>query len=261
MDTIEEVKRLVEGFKTGNLNAMEVERLEHLIAESLVDLGELGEVSSLYDKLFLNTAIEPSSRLSSGFYSLLADHKKTPSWIDRFNDLWVSKPFVRWAYSFALGAFGLVIGLFLRFDSSQNEEIIQLSSEVQEMKEMMMLSMLEGESISDRLKAVSLTNELPDASHKITDALLQTLNNDENVNVRLGALEALLPYSDDSNVRMGLIAAIAQQDSPLVQMSLAETMLALQEKRSVTAFKELLRKDETPDEVKTKINETLEILI
>ena len=78
-----------------------------------------------------------------------------------------------------------------------------------------MLNMLEKESTSERLKAVNLTQGMDNASEKVVEALLQTLNNDPNVNVRLSALEALFPYASNPKVREGLIQSISQQESPL----------------------------------------------
>lgn len=263
MNTDEEIKRLTNGFNVGILKSFEMERLEKFIEEGKVNLSEFPELQSLHDRLSIDDSLEPTAKLNTRFYSMLAkqEAKESWTWFGKFNDLWYSKPIVRWAYGFVLVGLGLTVGHFLKPNDSNHTEINQLAAEVKEMKEMMMLSLLEEESINDRLKAVSLSQELPEASGRIIDALLKTLNNDENVNVRLGALEALVPYADNSKVRMGLIASIAQQESPLVQIGLAEMMLALQEKRSVDALKDLLEKRETPDEVKEKISETLEILI
>ena len=128
-------------------------------------------------------------------------------------------------------------------------------------KEMMMLSLLEKESATDRLKAVSLTGEFSNASEQVTHALLKTLTMDDNVNVRLAALDALRPYAANSAVRAELIRAIAKQDSPLVQIALAELMAALQEKSSLKEFEKLLKDDKTPSEVKKRIKEKIEVLI
>ncbi|MEM6523326.1 MAG: HEAT repeat domain-containing protein [Bacteroidota bacterium] len=263
MNLDEEIKQLVNRFNTGILRPDEVETLEKYIEEGRVDLSEFAELQAFYNRLILDNSSEPSAKLNTRFYSMLAEQKTnaSKSWFNTFNELWYSKPVVRWAYGFILVGFGLTVGLILKTNDSSNTEINKLSAEVKEMKEMMMLSLLEEESINDRLKAVSLSRELPEASERIISALLETLNNDENVNVRLSALEALVPYADDSKVRVGLVASIAKQESPLVQMGLAEMMLVLQEKRSVDALKNLLENQETPAEVKEKITETLEILI
>src|SRR5688500_2192010 len=130
-----------------------------------------------------------------------------------------------------------------------------------EMKEIMMLNMLEKESATDRLKAVRLTSEMSEASMKVTTALLQTLNNDENINVRLAALEALKPYVRNINVRKELILSIAKQDSPLVQVSLAEVMAEFQVKSSVKELEKIMQSDKTPADVKTRIKQSIDVLI
>jgi DNA polymerase III delta subunit len=99
------------------------------------------------------------------------------------------------------------------------------------------------------------------ASEKVTNALFATLNHDENVNVRLAALEALKSYSKGSAVRAKLIESIIIQDSPLVQMALAELMVSIQEKKSVEALKKVMQSDKTPKEVKSKISESIKVLI
>ena len=126
---------------------------------------------------------------------------------------------------------------------------------------MMMLAMLEKESATERLKAVSLTSDMQLVSKKVTAALFQTLNGDENVNVRLAALDVLMNYAKDDEVREELIRSISLQDSPLVQIALADLMVMLQEKKSVSELKKLLQKENTAKEVKAKIEKSLNVLI
>ena len=81
------------------------------------------------------------------------------------------------------------------------------------------------------------------------------------MNVRLAALGALMPFVQRSDVREGLIRSIAQQDSPLVQLSLAEMMVAIAEKKSVGELQKLVDSDRTPKEVKNRIKESIQVLI
>jgi len=62
-------------------------------------------------------------------------------------------------------------------------------------------------------------------------------------------------------VRMGLIASIQYQKSPLVQLALAELMVALKEKKSVKAFKDIIESDETPSEIKVALENAMQVLI
>ena len=116
-----------------------------------------------------------------------------------------------------------------------------LATQVHELKQTMMLALLENPSASERIRGVSYTSEIKHADKEVINALLSTLNNDPNVNVRLSTLDALAQMAAHPEVRAGLIQSIAQQDSPLLKSAIADVMLKLQEKRSVKSFKELLK--------------------
>jgi HEAT repeat protein len=125
----------------------------------------------------------------------------------------------------------------------------------------MVLTLISQSSATDRLKAVGYTSELLQADERVIKALLFTLNHDENVNVRLVAVEALSRFAADPGVREGLVRSIAQQESPLVQVALADAMVALNEKRSVAPLRELLRRQGTDMYVKEKLESSIRILL
>jgi DNA polymerase III delta subunit len=79
--------------------------------------------------------------------------------------------------------------------------------------------------------------------------------------VRLAALDALRLYSGDGKVRQELIRSISKQDSPLVQIALAELMAQLQAKSSVKELEKILKDENTPIDVRKKIEESLKVLI
>ena len=140
---------------------------------------------------------------------------------------------------------------------SDRQQLAALSTQVHEMREMMMLSLLQNPSASERMRGVSYTSDIKNVNPGMADALLATLNNDPNVNVRLTTLEALTHFANDPRVREGLVQSILQQDSPLVQSALADVMLKLQEKRAVKSFKKLLKQKDLNGMVKTKIEQTI----
>ena len=125
----------------------------------------------------------------------------------------------------------------------------------------MMLALIENPSASERIRGVSYTSEIKSANPEVIDALLTTLNNDQNVNVRLVTLEALTQYTSDAAVREGLVQSIAKQDSPLMQAALADVMLKMQEKRSVQSFRKLLEQKDLDKSIRGKIEETITKLI
>jgi HEAT repeat protein len=125
----------------------------------------------------------------------------------------------------------------------------------------MVLTLISQASATDRLKAVGYTSELQQADERVIKALLFTLNHDENVNVRLVTVEALFRFAADPAVREGLVRSIPQQESPLVQIALADAMVALHEKRSVAPLRELLRRQGTDVYVKEKLESSIRVLL
>ena len=256
------IERLLARLNSGLASADERKELEDLIEAGIVDLADIESVDVLQKKVSDLTMPPPSAALDERFYRMLAKEKQLqrPSFFARFFSWPELAPRLATA-SIAL-ILGLAAGYFLRTPSanSRDHQIDALSQQVSELQEMMMLSLLEKGSTTERLKAVSLTQQMDEVSKKVTSALIQTLNNDENVNVRLAALEALKFYAADSSVREALIRSIRNQESPLVQVSLAELMVALQEREAVKEFEKIVESDKTPEQVKQKIRESIEVL-
>lgn len=248
------IEDLIAKYNEGLADPSEVQLLEQLIESGKVHLTQLTNLNQLHNQVVLLESVQPDLSVDDRFYQMLAAEKQTNKSAP------VIPMYQRMAIAAGLLICGFMIGYLLQSDSGE-KEVNQLTEQVSELKEMMMLSLLEKESATQRLKAVSLTSEMDQVSDKVTDALFATLNSDENVNVRLAALEALKPYVKSNKVRSGLIAAISKQDSPLVQVALADLMVNIQEKKSVDALKQLLEKENTPKEVKSRISESIEVLI
>jgi len=181
--------------------------------------------------------------------------------IEKIRGLWTIQPAMQMAYSIMLLVVGLGVGYLVNHQSAGKQQVDALSAQVHEMKEMMMFSLLENPSASERIRGVSYTNEIKSTNKQVTDALLATLNNDPNVNVRLVTLDALTKFTSDPAVREGLIQSIGQQESPLVQSALADVMLKLQEKRSVKSFRKLLEQKDLDNSIRSKIEKTITAII
>lgn len=228
---------------------------------------------SIWEQLGKMPTPEPSKDMKTRFHAMLdtfkheEEAKKESLFqviLERFITLFTYKPAYNWAYALLLITFAGLAGFFIgkpdnQIVASQNE-VKKLSSEMQEMKQMMMLSMLENPTATERLKAVSYTQELNTVDDQVIDALLTTLNFDPNENVRLVTLEALVQLADNPKVREGLVQSLLKQESPLMQVALADAMVKLQEKRSVKQFKQMLQKENLNNAVKGKIEKTIKVL-
>ncbi|MBD2751595.1 zf-HC2 domain-containing protein [Spirosoma validum] len=213
---------------------------------------------------------EPGETARVRFQAMLDTYKDTvtteqESVVDnllaKLRQLWAPKYAFRLAYSLVLLIIGVATGYWFQRSNTPalayQQQIDTLSTQVQEMRQMMMLSLLENPAASERLRAVSYTEEINQVDDKVVDALLTTLNNDANVNVRLVTLEALAKLADNPTVREGLVQSITRQESPLVQSALADVMVKLQEKRSIKPLRQLLRDDKLNHLVKGKIEQSI----
>lgn len=216
---------------------------------------------------------EPAETMKTSFNVMLSDYKeelitrKNPvgEWIVRIREYFSLKTHPRLAFSLLLIAVGFIGGYILHQPGqsaiSYNRQIDSLSSQVAEMKQVMMLSLLQDPSASQRIRAVSYTGEISNVDLKVIGALFTTLNEDPNVNVRLATLEALVKLADEPKVREGLVRSIDLQESPLMQSAIADVMVKLQEKSSVKSLQKLLGKKDLNQMVKINIEKSIQKLI
>jgi uncharacterized protein (UPF0147 family) len=256
------IDELVAKFNAGTYTPAEQREIEQLLEEGSIDLNQLHALSLLEDQVVKLNEPTPSLQLDQKFYSMVGDEKRSISKVSAWKNFFTWPAlFPKLAMASVFLLIGVSVGYFVRPEATGSEQITVLSNQVNDLQEMMMLSLLEKESVTERLKAVSLTGQMDQASQKVTGALLETLNNDENVNVRLAALDALHPYIKDSKVREALIKSIAVQNSPLVQIALAEVMAESQVKSSVKELQKILQDEKTPRDVKKKMQESIQVLI
>jgi hypothetical protein len=173
----------------------------------------------------------------------------------RVRQLFLLQPRFAAVYSLLLVVIGAGLGYWLNRPvvSSDKQQLEALTAQVSDMREMMMKSLLQNPSASERIRGVSYTSEITKVNKSVLEALFTTLNNDRNVNVRLMTLEALTHYAGDPVVRQGLVQSILQQESPLMQAAMADVMLKLQEKNAIRPFKKLLQQKDLNVLVRNKI--------
>jgi hypothetical protein len=258
----EKISELLQKYHAGACDGQDLLLMENLLEKGLIHLEDIDDLSSLELQVEKLELPEPPITLDDKFYQLLSKEKITAR---KFNfSEWFS--FEGFFPKLAIASFTFVIGLgagylFFEGEGRDTAQMQALGDEVKSLREMMLLSLLEKESATERLRAVNLSQEMEESSIAITTALIKTLNNDENVNVRLAALDALKPYGNDSEVRQQLIRSISKQNSALVQIALADLMASLQEKSSLKEFDKLLDDENTPGEVKKRIRKSIQVLI
>lgn len=116
-----------------------------------------------------------------------------------------------------------------------------------------LLSNLEDDSTGTRLEAVyAFSDEYQKEDEEIINVLIKTLLYDENTNVKIATIDALLQFPQNEKIRKSLILALSNEKTPLVQMKLINSMSVLREQRAKKPLEEIIKDDKTYDIVKNK---------
>lgn len=252
-------------FMSGTMSREEAKSFEQFLAGNPEYNEQYKTLLAAWEKMESLEAPKTSLQMDENFFGMLSgeiekgkkNENKRPFWDGIFT---VFRP--QLAYGILLLAIGLGLGYYLRFSHQHKTvETMVSNNEAEEVRQKLVLTLLEQPSANQRLQGVGEANKFENADEIVIQALLQTLNNDSNVNVRLAAIESLTNYVDNPIVRQGLVQSIPNQESPILQITLANLMVALQEKASIEPFKQLLKEKELDTTVKKRIESSIESII
>lgn len=113
------------------------------------------------------------------------------------------------------------------------------------------ISNLEDTSTGTRLEAVyEFTDDFKKEDQQILDVLIEKLSNDNNANVKIAIVDALLEFPKNEEVRMSMIQALKKETNPNVQIKLIKALRTLREERAKEPLEEIIKDDTTFDIVK-----------
>lgn len=191
--------------------------------------------------------IEPGQRLRNSFDSMLAKEmaKGKPSRTVFFQPV---------VYRIAAGIV-LVIAAFyggnaIIRSNQQEAELQALKKEVESTKQMMLLMLDNQQSASQRMVGATVSYTMEKADDEIVSALVKTMNEDPNTNVRLAALEGLIRFQSDPRVKKALVASLSLQKDPVVQITLIQFMVKMKEREVVKQLQHIVDDTRTIKAVK-----------
>ena len=256
------IESLIQDFIDGKLDEKQSnELLQKLQAEgsTIKSLEELNEIDSRLDNF---TLPEPSANMSQEFYIGLHAHAKSQNRIVQHISFILSRikdiPLMRWSARLAFAVILIVVGWQLGQNEQHHVELLR--SEVSEMQKMISISMLKDHSPSKRIQALQYITRFDQLNFQLRRSLFDILNRDPNVNVRLEALETLLLYRGDEEIRHQLVLSISKQSAPMIQMAMAEAMVSLKEKRAIAPLKKLLLQKDLNYSARSMIKQSISAL-
>lgn len=177
--------------------------------------------------------------------------------VTRLNAQRKVRPLISWGMRIAAGVTLLLVGFAggLMYTNRASAPAGNDNAEVMAMKNALRFEQVSQTSASERIHAVNQSVELEQADADITQMLINTMNFDENVNVRLAACQALSHFENEPLAREGLIQSLRIQTDPNVQLTLIEILVSIKEKRAAEEMQRLAQNKEVMDVVRLKAEE------
>lgn len=230
--TSEEFRYLIPGYLSGGLTSEETRVFEERLATDRQLRRELTELQEIWGDLAEVKEDQPSASLRARFYQRLNDVSNREAKLAKGGFAWW-KPGLAGLVRQALVAVALfALGLFVGREKAANpapDQMAQLHNQVQELRQTVALSLMDRQSATSRLEGVSWSMQVDQLDPELRNALVGALNHDPNTNVRLASLDALEKFTRDKDVRQALVESIRQQDSPLVQIALIDSLVHIQD--------------------------------
>jgi anti-sigma factor RsiW len=236
----EQVAELLPDYLQGNVTGE-----QSALAEQHCQLcANCAQDVAMWKKLALLPPEQPSSESRARFEAMLHAYPATPGertidrsgrrpWRVLFATLappraffdWLRSPLGAAAWSVALLVIGILIGTRVsNVAPSRSEELTAMHAELTNMRQLVALSMLQQQSASERLQGVSWSGNQAHLDPQVQAVLLRTLRYDNSVDVRLAALDALSRHAGQPLIRQGVVDALQEQQSPLVQVALIDQL-------------------------------------
>ena len=210
-------------------------------------MGNFQQKKELMSNIDRTSTLEHTSTLKSNFEKSLQQEILNSN---QGRQIFFQPMVLRIAAGFVFLIASVAILFWVNKNYEQQKEIARLREEMDSTKRMMMAMMTNPQSASQRMLGVAASYQIEQPDDEIVNALLKTMNEDPNTNVRLAALEALSTFHQQAHVRTALIAALAKQKDPVVQISLIRLMIEMKEKSVIRELDRITRDKESIKAVK-----------
>jgi hypothetical protein len=271
----ERIREQLPELLAGRLNAAAREKLIDHLETCSGCRAEVAELGVVWRGLDAMAEPEPSPQMRARFLETLhayeegfqeAQRKLTYSAPQRrwWAALWPSQP--AWGIAFAalMLAIGGIGGRALlsprAVEPGSNPELTQLRGQVESLRQLVALSLLQEQSPSSRLRGVNYSFQMTQPDREVQQALLHAVNHDTNVNVRLSAVDALAKFASNPDVRRALIDSLPVQESPLVQIALIDLLVQLNARDAAPAMQKLAQQSDANESVRQRAASAFEKL-
>jgi hypothetical protein len=261
----ERIREQIPECLAGQLDAASRERLiEHLETCSACR-ADLAELNVVWRGLEAMPQPDPGRSMRSRFMESLEAYQEgyqeaqrrqsyTASAGNWWRAWWPARPAWQAAFAAALLIAGISAGRYLAAPGAaeSNPEIASLKGQVEGLRQLVALSLLQEQSPSSRLRGVTYSYQMSQPDRQVEQALLYAVNHDSNVNVRLSAVDALAKFAANPEIRRALVDSLPVQDSPLVQIALIDLLVQLNDTGALPTLHKLGADAQTDEAVRQR---------
>ena len=255
---------LLPQYLDGVLSSEQQLQVEQHLKNSSAFRDELAEYKTLLKAFGAEKTSTPSKKLETTFLEQLEAEKLDYEKIIPLNSI-SKKPSYFKNFLKIAASIVLLIGSFLmgKYQQSEktNKDIAALEIEANAIKQTAMLSLLENTSASKRIQGVNFIENFTNPDEEIVVALIDRLFHDENINVRMTAVEALSKFSKLEIVKTAFIKALETVKDPSLQIILIQYLVQIQERKAAAPMKKLLEHEDTQPFIKEEIKRILPNII
>lgn len=231
----------------GRLSAEERKQVEQLLKENT-------EVRTWYEQMKeLNSAIssskewKPSAALRESFSAMLQQELEAEK---KSKSIFFNPVFYRAAAAIALLVTLGSLGFWYSKQQAKDAEILALRKEMEATRSLVFALLQNDQSASQRMMGVKAAYETTRKDDAIVLALINVMNEDANMNVRLSAVEALGKFSTEAIVQRALIESLPKQTDPAVQIALIQVLVQMKEQGAVQSLQKIIEDESTIESVK-----------
>ena len=231
-----------------NINPSVKEQIENHIAQCSKCSAQLEQFKKL-DKLFENKKeLEASEEFKNDFTEMLEHEKlKITKQHFRFSSI---KSSLKIAASILIFISGSIFGILVQNYSLNKSKISKLEFEVNNLKQQVIFETLKEQTASEKIMAINYAYDKQNLEIDFANLLINHLNTDDNINVRMAALDALSNFTDDNFIYENLLSSLKMQDDPRLQIGLINLISTIKNDNSKEVIIEFLKQDDINPEVK-----------
>lgn len=253
------IKELLTAYLDDNLSQEEYELVEQHLRGCSDCLQELQKIKNMEETLHKTPLVDAPSGSEKKFMQMLEKEKEPDG---KAVTITLNFSWRKIAIAAIIFISGVTVGLIIQGKQTASEaSIASLESQVAQMRQVLMTALITNDSPSDRLKAVHYAEQIPQPSPQVTDILVNTLNNDPSVNVRLAAATALQQFAVHREVRTALAQSLQQQSDPMLQIVLIKMLVQMHEQSVVPTLQNFSINKETHEMVKKEAEEALNVFL